>query len=122
MRDARSSSRSECGTHARTHAPTHKHARAHTRAQLGVVRDALARASGLLAALDAAAFASPEPAADSAEFAWRHLKAAIVAGYYTSEIGASQELVYEPVPGRFENIRLTPDFRSRSNDGFGGTL
>jgi hypothetical protein len=81
-----------------------------------------ARANGLLSALDAAAFAKPDAAADSVDLAWRHLKAAIVAGYYTSEIGASQELVYEPVPGRFANIRLTADFRSRSNDGFGGTL
>jgi len=81
-----------------------------------------ARASGLLGALDAAAFAKPDPVTDSAESDWRHLKAAIVAGYYTSEIGASRELVYEPVPGRFENIRLTAEFRSRSNDGFGGTL
>ena len=81
-----------------------------------------ARANGLLVALDAAAFAKPDLAADSAELAWRHLKAAIVAGYYTSEIGASQELVYEPVPGKFENIRLTAEFRSRSNDWFGGTL
>jgi len=80
------------------------------------------RGAQLLAAFDRSAFAAPSPAADSAEAAWRHIKSAIVAGYYTSEIGASKELVYEPVPGKFENLQLTADFRSRSNDGFGGSL
>ena len=50
------------------------------------------------------------------------MKSAIIAGYYTSQIGASQELVYEPVPGSDANIELTPDYRSRSNEGFGGSL
>lgn len=81
-----------------------------------------ARQAQLLAALDARAYAGEKPASDSAEYAWRRIKAAIVAGYYTSEIGATQELVYEPVPGAFRNFKLTADFRSRSNDGFGGTL
>ena len=51
------------------------------------------------------------------------LKPAIVAGYYTSQIGASRELVYEPVPdSERSNFKLTPDFRARSNEGFGGEL
>lgn len=75
-----------------------------------------------LAALDQAAFGAGGAAAVPAEAAWKHLKVAIVAGYYTSEIGASKELIYEPVPGSFQNIKLTPEFRSRSNDGFGGSL
>jgi hypothetical protein len=51
------------------------------------------------------------------------LKPAIIAGYYTSQIGASQELVYEPVPGpRRANFVLTAEYRSRSNEDFGGTL
>lgn len=81
-----------------------------------------ARQAELLAALDERAYAGEKPAPESAEYGWRRIKAAIVAGYYTSEIGATQELVYEPVPGAFRNFKLTADFRSRSNDGFGGTL
>ena len=83
-----------------------------------------AEQSRLLEALDARAFAhpgsgSPEPA----ELAWERLKPAIIAGYYTSQIGASRELVYEPVPGpRRANFVLTADYRSRSNEDFGGTL
>jgi len=77
--------------------------------------------TGLLEALDRRAYAD-KPAVGSPEHAWRRLKAAIVAGYYTSEIGASQELVYEPVPGAFRNFKLGADFRARSNDGLGGTL
>lgn len=80
-----------------------------------------ARRSELLTALDSESYADT-PANDSPEYAWRRIKGAIVAGYYTSEIGASQELVFEPVPGRSTNITLTPDFRSRSNDIQGGTL
>lgn len=80
-----------------------------------------ARRSALLAALDSESYADT-PGSDSAGYAWRRIKGVIVAGYYTSEIGASQELVFEPVPGRFTNIALTPDFRSRSNDVQGGTL
>ena len=88
---------------------------------LGLART---RQSELLAALDARAFArSPAPASGSPEFAWQHLKPAIIAGYYTSEIGASRELVYEPVPGpERANFVLTADYRSRSNEDFGGPL
>lgn len=62
------------------------------------------------------------PESQSPQYAWRRIKAAIVAGYYTSQIGASKELIYAPVPGSFHNIVLTPDFRSRSNDGLGGQI
>jgi len=75
----------------------------------------------ILADLDAAAYAGPaEPGTPA--FAWRRIKAAIIAGYYTSETGGSKELVYEPVPAVSKNIALTPDYRARSNDGFGGGL
>jgi hypothetical protein len=81
-----------------------------------------ARQEALLTDLDRRAFAA-EPAAGSAELAWRALKPAIVAGYYTSEIGGSRELVFEPVPDSARsNFKLTPDYRARSNEGFGGTL
>jgi hypothetical protein len=42
-------------------------------------------------------------------------KTAILAGYYTSEIGASKELVFDPVPGSRENFTLTDEFRMPSN-------
>ncbi|MGC4029779.1 MAG: gluconate 2-dehydrogenase subunit 3 family protein [Steroidobacteraceae bacterium] len=80
------------------------------------------RQAGLLAELDRKAFAAASPAENSAEFAWRRIKSAIVAGYYTSEIGGSKELIYEPVPGKFENIALTAEYRARSNDGQGGAI
>lgn len=75
----------------------------------------------VLTELDAAAFAAPAQPGSPA-FAWRRIKAAIVAGYYTSEVGAAKELVYELVPAVSKNITLTPDFRARSNDGFGGGI
>jgi len=55
-------------------------------------------------------------------YAWRRIKAAIVAGYYTSEAGASHELVYEPVPGHGGNITMDATYRARSNEGFGGRI
>jgi hypothetical protein len=86
------------------------------------LRAAPARQEALLTELDRKAFAG-EPAAGSAELAWRALKPAIVAGYYTSEIGGSKELVFEPVPDSVRtNFKLTPDYRARSNEGFGGIL
>jgi hypothetical protein len=51
-----------------------------------------------LTSLDQAAF---ERDAQVGE-AWRSIKALIATGYYTSEAGASQELRYELVPGRYD--------------------
>ncbi len=75
----------------------------------------------LLEALDAAAYSGTAPAKGSGEAGWRRIKAAIVAGYYTTEVGASVELVDDPVPGSGENITLPPDYRARANEGFGGS-
>jgi hypothetical protein len=64
------------------------------------------------ASLDADAYAS------GVEFhPWRTIKALVLVGYYTSEIGGSQELRYEPVPGRWD-ADLPQDSRTRaiSND------
>lgn len=67
---------------------------------------------GLITQLDAEAYA-----ARAGESPWKAIKALILTGYYTSEAGASQELRYEPVPGRFDpDLPLTPDFRAVSND------
>lgn len=81
-----------------------------------------ARQVQILTDLDRRAYESEKVDDKSAEHAWRRIKGAIVAGYYTSEVGATKELVNEPVPGRFANIELTTDFRSRSNDVQGGSL
>lgn len=86
---------------------------------MGLSRD---RQEIVLSAFDLRAFATERPDAASAEFAWRRIKSAICGGYYTSEIGATRELVYEPVPGSTRHFRLTPDFRVRSNDALGGAL
>jgi hypothetical protein len=83
----------------------------------------VARQAKLLALLDSRAYASPAPAPGSGEWHWQRLKHAIIAGYYTSEIGASKELVYEAVPAvERSNFTLTADYRARSNEGFGGDL
>jgi hypothetical protein len=91
------------------------------------LRLAAAQQTRLLTELDDKAFAGPAGAPDAGistpEQAWRLLKPAIIAGYYTSQIGASRELVYEPVPDTTRvNFILHADYRSRSNEGFGGDL
>lgn len=71
-----------------------------------------ARQFALLARLDADAFA-PGHEGD----AWHKIKELILTGYYTSEIGGSQELRYELVPGRWEpDIPISPQTRAFSSD------
>lgn len=71
-----------------------------------------AKQLALVTQLDAEAFAARD-----SESPWKAIKALILTGYYTSEAGASQELRYEPVPGRFDpDLPLTPDFKAISND------
>lgn len=65
-----------------------------------------------LAQIDRAAFA-----AGGETLPWRKIKALILTGYYTSEVGASQELQYELVPGRFDpDLPLGPADRAWSSD------
>lgn len=78
--------------------------------------DFLAAAAGQraawLAALDAEAYA---PA--TANPAWRTLKALILTGYYTAEVGGAKELRFELVPGRWDpDVPVTPDTRAFSSD------
>ncbi len=48
---------------------------------------------------------------------WRTLKGLILTGYYTSEVGGSQELRFELVPGRFDpDVPLRPEDRAFSSD------
>jgi glucoside 3-dehydrogenase (cytochrome c) hitch-hiker subunit len=66
----------------------------------------------VLTEVDAAAYAQQPPAS-----AWPTLKELILLGYYTSEIGGSQELRYELVPGRFDgNLPVEPQDRAFSSD------
>lgn len=52
--------------------------------------------------------------------AWAMMKTLIIMGYYTSEIGGSQELAYELVPGRYDpDIPTPPGHQAQSNDWFG---
>jgi hypothetical protein len=68
--------------------------------------------------------ASAVPAIDAQAYAedgrtspWRSLKALILLGYYTSKEGASQELHYQLVPGRFDpNVPWVPGSRNSSSD------
>lgn len=71
-----------------------------------------ARQHDVLAAYDADAFTG-----DRRDHPWKKLKGLILTGYYTSEIGGSQELQYELVPGRWDpNLPLAPNNRSWSSD------
>ncbi|WP_353227814.1 gluconate 2-dehydrogenase subunit 3 family protein [Novosphingobium sp.] len=71
-----------------------------------------AKRHALLAALDTSAFAN-----DPAARPWRMIKGLILTGYYTSEVGGSQELQYELVPGRFDpKVPLAPGARAFSSD------
>ena len=48
---------------------------------------------------------------------WKTIKGLILTGYYTSEVGASRELQYELVPGRWDpNLPLPAHNRSWSSD------
>jgi Gluconate 2-dehydrogenase subunit 3 len=79
------------------------------------------RRHALLADIDARAFAKPQD--DTLPQALRHwptLKGLIVIGYYTSEIGASEELRYILVPGRFDpDVPLQQGDRAWSSDWTG---
>lgn len=65
--------------------------------------------------LDADAFPpGPPPATPSP---WVAIKALILTGYYTSEAGASKELQYNLIPGRWDaDIPLKPGARAYSSD------
>lgn len=64
-----------------------------------------------VAALDREAFAAP------AWHPWKPLKTLILTGYYTSEAGASQELRYELIPGRWDpDLPATGETRAFSSD------
>jgi hypothetical protein len=72
----------------------------------------------LLAAYDAKVLADR-----ATRSVWPGIKKLIVLGYYTSEIGASQELIYDLVPGRYDSdIPYKPGDKTLSNDWDGNSL
>jgi hypothetical protein len=76
----------------------------------------------LLTDIDTRTFANPPDAAalPAPLLQWPTLKALIVIGYYTSEIGGSQELRYELTPGHFDpDVPLKPGDRDWSSDWVG---
>ncbi len=79
------------------------------------------RRRALLADIDARAFAKPaDDTLPEALREWPKLKGLIIIGYYTSEIGGSQELRYVLVPGRFvPDVPLQPGDRAWSSDWTG---
>lgn len=74
-----------------------------------------AQQARIVAQLDAEAFpAGPPPATPSP---WVAIKGLILTGYYTSEAGASKELQYNLIPGRWDaDIPLKPGDRAFSSD------
>ena len=64
----------------------------------GFIHCAPGRQIELIARLDHDAFATPQPATPF----FRTMKELTLLGYYTSEAGATRELRYVAVPGRFE--------------------
>lgn len=65
-----------------------------------------------LAALDGEAYAEGVK-----DHPWRTVKALILTGYYTSEVGGSKELRFELVPGRYDpDLPVTPETRAYSSD------
>ena len=77
----------------------------------GFLAASSARQHAALAALDQAAYAPDGPES------WRDLKGLILIGYYTSEIGGSQELQYAAVPARYDpDLPLPAKNRAWSND------
>jgi len=95
-------------------------------ADLGRLRDQLGMAAGkqvheldrqelqrLIAGIDAGAYQDKTSV-------WPRLKRVVIMGYYTSQTGASQELQYSPVPGRFDpDVPVTAATRASSNDWVG---
>lgn len=81
--------------------------------------DFLARSAAervaVLTALDAEAY--PEGPPPKSPSPWRTIKALVLTGYYTTEVGGAQELRFELVPGRYDpDLPVTPDTRAWSSD------
>lgn len=92
------------------------HAQLNRTARRDILNLAAADQASILARLDAAVFARHDPSTQP----WWRVKSIILAGYYWSEIGASKELRYDLVPGRYDaDIPTPPGTRAMSNDWAG---
>lgn len=83
------------------------------------------RRHAVLQQVDAAAYAARATPADAAGkvSGWPILKGLILMGYYSSEAGASQELRYVFVPGRYDaDIPFKPGERALYNDWWGNVF
>lgn len=79
-----------------------------------LVASTASRAAAMQAMDDAIFSGTASAPIDSA---WKTLKRALINTYYTSETGASKDLVYELVPGRWEpDVPLTEHPRAYSTD------
>jgi hypothetical protein len=71
------------------------------------------RQLALLTDVDAKAYATPGSV-------WPRIKQLVLMGYYSSQIGASQELQYQLVPGRYDtDLPVKPGDRAWSSDWLG---
>jgi hypothetical protein len=78
-------------------------------------------ANGRARAVDAPATPGLAAGRDLAD--WRALKKLILIGYYTSEAGATRELRYQFVPGRFDaDVPFSPGDRALMNDWWGNVF
>lgn len=83
-----------------------------TRAKGDFLKAAPDNQLAMLTALDAEAYAQ-----GVREHPWRTVKALILNGFYTSELGGSQELQFNLVPGNYEpDVPVTPQTRAFSSD------
>jgi hypothetical protein len=85
------------------------------RAKGDFLRQPPAKQAAILAALDVETFPAGQPPAQRGP--WAVIKALIVTGYYNSEAGASKELQYNLIPGRWDaDIPLQKGDRAFSSD------
>jgi hypothetical protein len=79
------------------------------------------RRHALLAEIDVRAFTKPDDLTlPEVLRQWPRIKGVIVIGYYTSQLGASEELRYIAVPGHFDpDVPLEPGDRAWSSDWTG---
>jgi hypothetical protein len=74
----------------------------------------------LMTALDQKVFSRAPSDLPKELYGWRQVKQLIIIGFYTSEVGATQELRYNLVPGTLkQNVPLKQDSRAWSSDWTG---
>lgn len=85
---------------------------------IGAAVAAAKGANGWRPVVDRLKRAGPEVAKSAAQ-----LRGWVLIGFYTSEIGASQELRYEPTPGQFDpDVPVTSETRALASDWSGVSM